>query len=86
MVKTTINSLQKIYRRQIKLNQESRFERWKAQCINAEPKERWKMITKWTRPRARTYNFTPFELQDKAKQFWQEVYRVGTQPMSEIET
>ena len=69
-IKAAINNLNRIYRRQVKLNLHSKFERWRAQCINAEPRDRWKMITKWTRPRARTYNFTPFNVQEKAKDFW----------------
>ena len=61
-IKATINRLSKIYRRQVKLHLQSRFERWKAQCLSAEPRDRWRMVTKWTRPRARTYNFAPFEV------------------------
>ena len=44
------------------------------------------MVTKWTRPRTRTYNFTPFELKERTKVFWEQVYRVGEPPMSQVQT
>ena len=54
--------------------------------MNAEPRERWRLVTKWARPRTRVYNFTPFDLRNKAKTLWEDTYRVGTPPMSMLET
>ena len=75
-----------MYRRQLKLQTQSNFERWKEKCLKAEPRDRWRIVTRWTRPRTRTYNFTPFDVKNKEEEFWKGVYRVGTAPMCTVET
>ena len=70
LIKHSINRLSKLYRKQLKLKTQSNFERWKEKCLKAEPRDRWRMVTRWTRPRTRTYNFIPFDVKNKAEEFW----------------